>query len=76
VHRVADALVPHPCSDPSGLCLEPWQHEGCVTATAAVHVASQRSQGMYGFSGSRTPADPEKLALIEDASVFFWGGGT
>jgi hypothetical protein len=78
LRRVSDALVLHPSNDPGGLCLDPWQHEGAVTATAAVHVASQRNQGMYGFSGSRTPADPDVLAGIQEAGVFVGcerGGG-
>jgi hypothetical protein len=37
---------------------------------AAVHVASQRNEGMYGCSGSHTPFDPDKLAGIQEASVF------
>lgn len=43
LHRVHDALT---CFT-SGLGLEAWQFEECVTATAKVHVASQRNTGVY-----------------------------
>lgn len=52
--KVHDALVAHPTCFTSGLGLEAWQYEGCVTASAAVHVASHRNQGMYGSYGGGT----------------------
>lgn len=52
--KVHDALVAHPTCFTSGLGLQAWQYEGCVTASAAVHVASHRNQGMYGSYGGGT----------------------
>jgi len=53
IRSVHEALVDHPTCFTAGLGLQAWQYEGTVTATAAVHVASQRNQGMYGFNGPR-----------------------
>lgn len=51
LHRVHDALVAHPTCFTGGLGLESWQFEDSVTATADVHVASQRTPSMYGNGG-------------------------
>jgi hypothetical protein len=48
---VHDALVAHPTCFTGGLGLESWQFEDSVTATADVHVASQRTPSMYGNGG-------------------------
>jgi hypothetical protein len=51
LRTVHDALVAHPTCFTSGLGLDAWQYEGCVTATATVHVASQRNTSVYGYTG-------------------------
>lgn len=48
LRRVHDALVAHPTCFTAGLGLDAWQFEDSVTATADVHVASQRTASMYG----------------------------
>lgn len=53
LQRVHDALVANPTCFTDGLGLDAWHYEGCVTATAAVHVASQRNQGVYGYNAPR-----------------------
>jgi hypothetical protein len=37
----------------TGLGLDAWACEDCVATSAPVHFASQRNQGMYGYTAAR-----------------------